>query len=54
MRAFLEAVRTADRSGLLSGPQESLATHRIVWLAEQARRSGSVVSIASEVVATGR
>lgn len=45
VEAFLEAVRTGDRSGLLSGPQESLATHRIVWLAEEARRSNAVVPI---------
>ena len=45
VRAFLDALRTGDRSGLLSGPEESLATHRIVWLAEEARRQGTVVTI---------
>lgn len=46
VHAFLDALRTGDRSGLLSGPEESLATHRIVWLAEEARRQGTVVTIA--------
>ncbi|MFK0242915.1 Gfo/Idh/MocA family protein [Microbacterium sp. NPDC090281] len=45
VHAFLEALRTGNRSGLLSGPAESLATHRIVWLAEEARKSNAVVSI---------
>ncbi|WP_349885429.1 Gfo/Idh/MocA family protein [Microbacterium sp. WHRI 7836] len=45
VHAFLDALRTGDRSGLLSGPEESLATHRIVWLAEEARRQGAVVTI---------
>lgn len=57
VHAFLQAVRTGDRSGLLSGPEESLATHRIVWLAEQARLSGAVVTIsaqAPEAVGSGR
>ncbi|WP_184951549.1 Gfo/Idh/MocA family protein [Paractinoplanes abujensis] len=41
--AFLQAVATGDASGLLSGPAESLATHRVVWAAEQARRTDQVV-----------
>lgn len=45
VHAFLEALRTGDRSGLLSGPAESLATHRIVWLAEEARRNNAVVAV---------
>ncbi|WP_102193875.1 Gfo/Idh/MocA family protein [Microbacterium aurantiacum] len=46
VRAFLHAVRTGDRSVLLSGPEESLTTHRVVWLAEQARRDNVVMSVA--------
>lgn len=46
VRAFLHAVRTGDRSVLLSGPEESLATHRVVWLAEQARRDNVIMSVA--------
>ncbi|WP_407358708.1 Gfo/Idh/MocA family oxidoreductase [Microbacterium sp. LTA6] len=46
VQAFLHAVRTGDRSVLLSGPEESLATHRVVWLAEEARRTNAVVSVA--------
>lgn len=45
VQAFLAAVRTGDRSLLLSGPAESLATHRIVWLAEEARRSNTVMPV---------
>lgn len=53
VRAFLDALRTGDRSKLLSGPEESLATHRIVWLAEESRRSGSVVTVPQPVIAAG-
>ncbi|MEV4736725.1 MULTISPECIES: Gfo/Idh/MocA family protein [unclassified Microbacterium] len=45
VRAFLDAVRTGDHSNLLSGPDESLDTHRIVWLAEESRARGSVVEV---------
>ncbi|WP_242607739.1 Gfo/Idh/MocA family protein [Zhihengliuella halotolerans] len=42
--AFLRAVTTGDESHLLSGPQQSLETHRVVWLAEESRRTeGTVV-----------
>ncbi|MCO1338951.1 oxidoreductase [Kocuria polaris] len=42
--AFLRAVATGDESHLLSGPQQSLETHRVVWLAEESRRTeGTVV-----------
>ncbi|MFC9558058.1 Gfo/Idh/MocA family protein [Agromyces sp. NPDC056965] len=43
VEAFLTAVRTGDESALLSGPEESLASHRIVWAAEQSRTSSSTV-----------
>ncbi|MDR2252375.1 MAG: Gfo/Idh/MocA family oxidoreductase [Bifidobacteriaceae bacterium] len=41
--AFLRAVTTRDRRQVLSGPRESLDTHRIVWTAERARVEGRVV-----------
>jgi predicted dehydrogenase len=41
--AFLHAVATGDATGLLSDAAESLATHRVVWAAEQARTTGTVV-----------
>lgn len=45
MDAFVSAVATGDRSLVLSGPRESLHTHLAVFAAEQARRSGSVVTL---------
>ncbi|GAA1150878.1 Gfo/Idh/MocA family oxidoreductase [Streptomyces hebeiensis] len=41
--AFLTAVATGDASALLSDAAESLATHRVVWAAERARVTGTVV-----------
>ncbi|MCO8273803.1 Gfo/Idh/MocA family oxidoreductase [Actinoplanes sp. TRM 88003] len=41
--AFLQAVATGEGSSLLSDPVESLATHRVVWAAEQARLTDQVV-----------
>ena len=46
VQAFLHAVRTGDRSVLLSGPEESLASHRVVGLAEEARRNNVVMPVA--------
>ena len=43
MSRFIEAVATGDPGRILSGPATSLATHRIVFAAERARRSGRVV-----------
>lgn len=43
--AFLAAVATGDRSLLLSSGEESLATHRVVWAAEEARTTGRVVPV---------
>ncbi|MER6006048.1 Gfo/Idh/MocA family oxidoreductase [Nonomuraea angiospora] len=42
--AFLAAVASGDPSPLRSDAFESLMTHRVVWAAEQARRTGSVVT----------
>jgi predicted dehydrogenase len=43
--AFLEAVRTGDRSHVLTDAASSLDSHLVVWAAEEARRSGTVVSL---------
>ncbi|MEU9856079.1 hypothetical protein [Streptomyces sp. NPDC047974] len=43
--AFLEAVRSGDRSGILSGARESLDTHRVVWAAERSRTTGETVTL---------
>lgn len=42
MRAFLLAVRDNNPALILSGPAESLESHRMVFAAERARRSGRV------------
>lgn len=44
-QAFFEAVRDNDPSILLTDGQGSLATHGVVWAAEHARRTGTVVTI---------
>jgi predicted dehydrogenase len=43
--AFVNALAQGDPALILSGAQESLASHRIVFAAEQARLTGSVVEI---------
>jgi predicted dehydrogenase len=43
--AFLTAVSTGDASTLRSDAAESLATHRVVWAAERARVTGTVVRL---------
>ncbi|QKW07519.1 Gfo/Idh/MocA family oxidoreductase [Streptomyces sp. NA04227] len=45
IRAFTAALRTGDRSLISSGPEETLASHLVVWAAERARREKSVVSV---------
>ena len=45
MNAFIEAVSTRDQRKVLSGPDETLASHRMVFAAEQSRREGRVVDI---------
>ena len=42
MHSFVEAVATRDQGKVLSGPDESLETHRMVFAAERARRNGTV------------
>ncbi|MEU5884268.1 Gfo/Idh/MocA family oxidoreductase [Spirillospora sp. NPDC047279] len=46
--AFIAAIATGDASLLPSDARESLAAHRVVWAAERARHSGTVVDIATE------
>jgi len=41
--AFISAVATDDPSRLSSGPEETLASHRLVFAAERARLSGTIV-----------
>jgi predicted dehydrogenase len=43
--AFVAALATGDPTLLSSDARQSLAGHRVVWAAEQARRSGTVVDI---------
>ncbi|MFG2002888.1 Gfo/Idh/MocA family protein [Spirillospora sp. NPDC048911] len=43
--AFIAAIATGDPSLLPSDARESLAAHRVVWAAERARHTGTVVDI---------
>ncbi len=43
--AFLTALATDDPAAIRTGPAESLASHRVVWAAERARRDGVVVTL---------
>ncbi len=45
VEAFLSAVLTRDESHLGSGAAASLDSHRVVWAAEQARHTGTVVTL---------
>jgi predicted dehydrogenase len=45
MQRFVEAVATNDPSIVLSGPDETLETHLMVFAAETARREGKVVDV---------
>lgn len=45
MTTFFAAVASGDKSLLLSGPNETLESHRMVFAAEQARISRSVVTL---------
>lgn len=45
LAAFLTAVATGDTSHIRSGPRESLESHRVVWAAERARRTGTIVTM---------
>jgi hypothetical protein len=43
--AFLTTVETSDTSHIRSGPRESLASHRVVWAAEQARYDNTTLAV---------
>ena len=45
MSAFVHAVAKNDPSGLLSGPDETLESHLMVFAAEQARKENRVVNL---------
>jgi hypothetical protein len=45
MKAFVEAVARNDRSLILSGPEETLESHLMVFAAERARRENRVVQM---------
>ena len=45
VRAFLRAVADDDPSAVLTGLDETLTSHRIVWAAERSRRSGETVTL---------
>ena len=43
MKSFVQAVAKGDASLLLTGPTESLRSHRLVFAAERARRLGRTI-----------
>jgi len=45
MDSFITAIAENDQSKILSGPEESLETHLMVFAAERARREGIVVNV---------
>lgn len=45
VEVFLDAVRTGDRALIESGGRDSLHSHEIVWAAERARTTGTVVEL---------
>ena len=45
MHSFVSAVAENDPGKILSGPEESLETHRMVFAAERARRENTVVDL---------
>lgn len=47
LSAFIKAVKTGDRSGILSGPEESLNSHLAVFAAEKSRREGGIVDVSA-------
>lgn len=48
VRAYVAALRGGDSAGLATGARESLASHRVVFAAERARRSGTIVPFVRE------
>ena len=45
MRDFVAAVRSGDHSHIYTGPRNSLASHRLVFAAEESRRNGTVIDM---------
>lgn len=45
MKAFVHAVASGDSSGLFSGPDETLESHRIVFAAERSRLDGRLIEL---------
>jgi hypothetical protein len=45
MEAFTSAVATGDRSKILSGVDETLESHLMVFAAEESRKTGKTVTI---------
>ena len=45
VETFIEAIQSGDRSLITSGARSSLHSHQLVWAAELARKTGTVVSI---------
>jgi len=45
MRAFLHALRTRDQTSLGTDPADVLNSHMLVFAAEQARKTGTVIKI---------
>ena len=45
MAAFVSAVAERDSSKILSGTDETLESHLMVFAAEESRRTGKVVSL---------
>jgi predicted dehydrogenase len=43
--AYVDALRSDDPAGLATGARESLASHRVVFAAERARRTGTIVHL---------
>ena len=45
MGAFLHAIATGDRSGIITGPDATLESHMTVFAAEKSRRKGRVIEM---------
>lgn len=53
MEAFVDAVRRDDPSRVLSGPEESLESHRMAFAAERSRMEHRVEGMVDELDRTG-
>ena len=50
VRAYVDALRSDGSSGLATGARESLASHRVVFAAERARHTGTIVHLEADRV----